>query len=249
MRPELQHSIAPLRPTTAKVLATELSAQLNHLRPQPALQLAAMREFVARPDTASWTAETIRRILSDRGHLAEIAAQSFAHPNGFDSIVLENSLPSHRVRLHIWWPETQLVTEDVHNHAWSFASRVLSGALHFRTYRPSGKGTPFFHYPYRYGDTGACAGNHADTVNLVITFDGCFPATMYYSYDLNELHRIAPIKTDQPVATLVLTGTLQRDGSDVYTEQARHGEGYRLLKEPYTANQLADRLRRYLACL
>jgi hypothetical protein len=70
---------------------------------------------------------------------------------------------------------------------------------------------------------------------------------MHYAFDLNELHRFAPVKTNRPVSTLVILGAMQCNGSDVYTEKPRHGAGYRLLKDPYTPDQLADRLRRYLA--
>jgi hypothetical protein len=232
--------------TAGKVLASALSAKLEKLAEQPIAQLSAMREMISRPDTPSWTADTIRRILNDRDHLTEIAAKSLAHPNGFDSIPLEVNLPHYRVRLHVWWPEIFLVTEDIHNHAWSFASRILSGELNFKTYRESNAGMPFFHYPWHYGEKGTYNGSEVERVGLATTFDACFTKTMYYSFDLNELHRVAPIKTDRPVATLVLTGKLQRNGSDVYTEKPRHGEGFRLAKERYTPDQLAERLLRLI---
>jgi hypothetical protein len=239
----------PLHPTTAKVLPPAVAADLERLSAQPSAQLSAMRAFVAGPDTLSWTVDTLQHILKDHDHLAEIANQSFAHPNGFDSIPLENSHPSHRVRLHVWWPEASLVTEDVHNHAWNFASHVLTGALTFKTYRKSDAGVPHFHYPWRIGEKGTYDSNVVATVKLDMVLDACFTENTYYTFDLDELHRVAPVKTPRPVSTLVIIGKMQRNGSDVYTEQARHGAGYRLLKDPYSPHQLADRLRRYLECL
>jgi hypothetical protein len=231
------------------VLPPAVAAELERLSAQPSAQLSAIREFISGPDIPTWTADTIQRILTDRDHLAEIAQQSFAHPNGFDSIPLENRHPSYRVRLHVWWPETTLVTEDVHNHAWSFASRVLSGDLNFKTYRESNKGVPHFHYPWRIGDKGTYDGGAVETVNLAMALNACFTENMYYAFDLDELHRVAPVKTERPVSTLVILGKMQRDGSDVYTQTARHGAGYRLLKDPYPPSRLADLLRRYLECL
>jgi len=239
----------PLRPTAAKVLPPAVAAELEELSQQPAAQLSAIGEFIAGPDIPSWTVDTIQRILTDPDHLAEIAQQSFAHPNGFDCIPLENRHPSYRVRLHVWWPEAELVTEDVHNHAWSFASRVLSGDLKFQTYRASNTGQRYFHYPWRIGDRGTYDGGAVKTVNLAIVLNACFTENMHYTFDLDEIHRVAPVKTERPVGTLVVLGKMQRDGSDVYTENARHGAGYRLLKDPYSPGRLADRLHRYLEFL
>ena len=241
--------LPPLRPTAARVLPPAVAAELERLSGQPPAQLSVIREFVSGPDIPSWTVNTIQQILTNPDHLAEIAQQSFAHPNGFDSIPLENRHPSYRVRLHVWWPEAALVIEDVHNHAWSFASRVLCGELNFTTYRESDAGQPFFHYPWRIGDKGTYDSGAVKTVNLAMALDAWFTENVHYSFDLNELHRVAPIKTNRPVSTLVILGKMRRDGSDVYTENARHGAGYRLLKDPYTPSQLADRLRRYVEYL
>lgn len=247
--PSTQQLPPPLIPTTAKVLPPEVAAEFERLSDRPIAQLSAIAEFVADPSLPAWTVDTIKRILNDEDHLAEIARQSFAHPNGFDSIPLENSHPSHRVRLHVWWPDAPLVTEDVHNHAWSFGSRLLSGALTFQTYRPAEQGTPYFHYPWRLGGAFAYDSTGVDTVTLAAVLDATFAENTHYTFDLNELHRVAPVKTEQPVSTLVIIGSWQRNGSDVYTEQPRHGEGYRPLKDPYPPQQLAERLQRYIDCL
>jgi hypothetical protein len=243
------HLPPPLIPTAAKVLPPLIAAELHRLAAQPSVQLSAIQGFVADPGLPGWTVDALEQILHDEDHLAEIARQSFAHPNGFDSIPLENSHPSHRVRLHVWWPDSPLVTEDVHNHAWSFGSRVLTGALNFQTYRPSDEGTPHFHYPWRLGGAFAYDHRSVDTVHLARLLDATFTENTHYTFDLTELHRVAPVKTAQPVSTLVVIGSWQRDGSDVYTEQPRHGQGYRPLKDPYTPRQLAERLQRYLDCL
>ncbi|GAB1646870.1 hypothetical protein [Krasilnikovia sp. MM14-A1259] len=239
----------PLIPTTAKVLPAPLGADLRRLAAQPSAQLSAIREVVADPGLPGWTVDTIQRVLADDEHLAEIAAQSFAHPNGFDSVPLENSHPSHRVRLHVWWPDSPLTLEDVHNHAWSFGSRIMTGALRFQTYRLSAEGAPFFHYPWQLGGGFAYDASSVATVRLAPVLDATFAEHTHYTFDLHELHRVAPVKTTQPVSTLVIIGSWQRDGSDVYTEQPRHGQGYRPLQDPYSPRQLAERLRRYLDCL
>ncbi|WP_121400949.1 hypothetical protein [Micromonospora sp. M71_S20] len=235
--------------TAAKVLPPGFAAELERLAAQPVNQLSAIREFVADPGLPSWAVDTIQQILNDEDHLAEIAHQSFAHPNGFDSIPLENSHPSHRVRLHVWWPEAPLLTEDIHNHAWSFGSRLLSGALNFQTYRQSDEGSPYLHYPWQLGGSFAYDNSAVTTVKLAPVLNATFAENTYYTFDLTELHRVAPVKTQRPVSTLVIIGSWQRDGSDVYTEKPRHGEGYRPLKNPYPPRKLAERLRRYLDSL
>jgi hypothetical protein len=64
--------------------------------------------------------------------LAEIAADSYRHANGFDKISFPgiNNIPV-RLRLHIWRGASTGNGSDVdpHNHRWPFASRVLVGDL------------------------------------------------------------------------------------------------------------------------
>lgn len=58
--------------------------------------------------------------------LAEIAARSYWHGNGFLKVVLLDQ--DYKLRLHIWFAGTSC-EENIHSHRWGFASHVLTGAL------------------------------------------------------------------------------------------------------------------------
>jgi hypothetical protein len=149
-------------------------------------------------------------------------------------------------------PQTNIITRaqdqrgsNRHHHILPHPNRQTNSDT--QHYRESDAGDPYFHYPGRIGDTGTYDSQTVTTTNLAPGMDARFTENMHYAFDLNELHHVAPVKTNRPVSALVILATMQRNGSDVYTEKPRHGAGYRLLTDPYTPNQLADRLRRYLA--
>lgn len=58
--------------------------------------------------------------------LAEIAARSYWHGNGFLKVVLLDQ--GYKLRLHIWFAGTAC-EENIHSHRWGFASHVLTGSL------------------------------------------------------------------------------------------------------------------------
>lgn len=224
------------------VLPVPLRDELRVLRSEPTQQLRRIREFFANVGTVTWVADTLQRLAQNERALTELGEYAFAHPNGFDWIPLERALPYYRVRLHVWWPDRAGVIEDIHNHAWDFGSRVLCGQLRFTTYRPSAQGEPYYHYPYRFGDDGSFSSTDVDLVHLEPTFDGSLSAGTVYSFRHTELHRVTPDHNDRPVATVIVAGAMQREGSDVYTEKPRHEEGYRLLKSPYGPEGLRARI-------
>ena len=70
----------------------------------------------------------IQAILADSERLQTIADRSFPHKNGFDMLQLFMT-EKYELRCHIW-PETQLPSqENIHNHRWDLASRILVGTL------------------------------------------------------------------------------------------------------------------------
>ena len=77
-------------------------------------------------------------LLEDDRAIRSIAARSYAHGNGFNKVVLaeENGVV---VRLHV----AEGASEDnIHDHRWSFASTVLTGALENVTFAESDDGVP-----------------------------------------------------------------------------------------------------------
>src|SRR5689334_2524564 len=90
-------------------------------------------------------------ILADDGLLAETAAGSYAHSNGFDKItLLSGRAPEFKLRLHAWWPRQDGPTspEFVHDHRWFFRSTVLRGSAHVEFFTEKSGGFPVFRHEY-----------------------------------------------------------------------------------------------------
>ena len=72
-------------------------------------------------------------VLQDHKRLEEIAVVSSFHPNGFIKIQL--CIREHaKIRLHFWRSKSHLAEENVHNHRWRMASKVMTGSLHSEIY-------------------------------------------------------------------------------------------------------------------
>ena len=231
--------------SAAKILPEELRESLEQLDEFPDRQLEAIRGILAGSDGLTMATKALERVVATSEYLEEMGSSSFEHPNGFDSIPLELNLPNYRVRLHIWWPDSNGVIEDVHNHAWDFGSLILCGSLRFVTFALADAGLPFFHYPYRFGEHEEATSTQPQVAYLRSTLDASLAAGTYYSFSHTQLHRVVAEGGGHPVATFVITGTVRRDGSDVYVEKKRVG-GYRLLKHPFGAEKLKARLERLL---
>lgn len=176
--------------TETRVLPTAVGREFEALAVSPTLQIEAIRGFVSERNSYVWVTKAIEEIVNTPRYLEELGSYSFEHPNGFDWIPLELNLPQYRARIHIWWPERAGVIEDIHNHAWDFASRILCGSLRFITFEIGDDGTPHYHYPrYQHGSD---APKQTDDriVSLRKTFDGCLPSGTCYSFSHTELHRV-----------------------------------------------------------
>jgi len=217
----------------------------------PVEQLQRIREFLASIDPAAWVRDVAARIIDDEYLATSIGQRAVEHPNGFDLINLGGALPTieqrpaYRVRLHIWWPERRGAVEDIHNHAWDFASAVLCGTLRFLTYSPETPGQLYHWYPYTFGSDGDFRKAEVRRARLACSFDGELAPGTRYVFDHRHLHRVIPAGTGI-VATLVLTGRFLRDGSDIYTEIPRHEKGARLPRVPLGSALLRERLQRLL---
>lgn len=68
----------------------------------------------------------IQQIIKNPKLLAEVAARSYQHGNGFLKVVLIDR--GYKLRLHVWFAG-QSCEENIHDHRWSFASTILTGTL------------------------------------------------------------------------------------------------------------------------
>lgn len=206
-------------------------------------QLDSIRAWLQRTEPGALVSDFIEATTSDERLLTCAAERTIEHVNGFDRITLVNALPHYRLRLHIWWPERRGTPEDIHNHAWDFGSALLCGQLRFKTYILDPTGEEHWLYRHRYGQPSAYRGGDVERVQLRCVFDTSMPAGTIYTFDHDQIHRVIP-EGDAPVATLVVAGALRRDGSDVYTQQPRHHDGFRQPATSVTPEQLHTRLLR-----
>ena len=70
----------------------------------------------------------------DVDSLERIASASYLHPNGFYKLQLL-VCDDVKVRLHYWPASTRSAEENLHNHRWRLASKIMLGELHSEIYR------------------------------------------------------------------------------------------------------------------
>lgn len=87
------------------------------------------------PPSAADFARLLDALLDDPAWLTTAARGAYRHGNGFLKVPLCDA-GGVRVRLHCW-PEDDCGEENVHNHRWDMASRVLIGRLTSEHYDPA----------------------------------------------------------------------------------------------------------------
>ena len=78
--------------------------------------------------------DLIKDILQDDLLCKQIASRSYFHYNGFDKIIIHESVMC-KLRLHIWWASNVEYKENIHDHRWNFASWIVKGEYINEIYR------------------------------------------------------------------------------------------------------------------
>ncbi len=103
-----------------------LSTMPSHEEPQSRYQMHNIVEAVGEPQRLI---SIIDSILGSFGELEAITLRSFGHSTGMERIELASE-GQYSLRLHFWMPgKNESFTEDPHNHAYNFSSKILSGVL------------------------------------------------------------------------------------------------------------------------
>lgn len=89
--------------------------------------------------------QLLQCILADQDSVAQIAARSYQHGNGFLKVVLLDR--GYKLRLHIWFAG-QACEENIHDHRWSFSSLILAGELKSEIWQDDQSGQAFHEYEY-----------------------------------------------------------------------------------------------------
>jgi hypothetical protein len=163
--------------------------------------------------------EMLGRIDRSRSLQDEIAGRSYWHPNGFVKLVLEQHRLDGQLRLHVW-PACP-ATEDVHGHAWSYASVVVGGAVSDVPYAETDAetGTPMWRHTY--GQTGHRQFVMGDPVPVRVVESGearVLRTGEWSGGGPQHVHRFFAVEA--PAATMLRVGPVVHRQSNVYREDA-----------------------------
>ncbi|OJW34624.1 MAG: hypothetical protein BGO54_07795 [Sphingobacteriales bacterium 46-32] len=158
-------------------------------------------------------------ISNDEVLIDNVIKNSYRHDNGFHKIVL---LSSHyfKLRLHLFQPipEIPLPMENIHNHRWNFASKIISGSLKMELFREDDSGgVEVNNYTYlSKNGSDQYAVEYNGKINLerlsLIRYDsGCT-----YFMKSKELHRIIN-PNNESTCTLMITGSPLSEKCKLYS--------------------------------
>jgi hypothetical protein len=212
--------------------------------------LDKLNEALASALRACTPADLLESVLADEQSLGSVASRSYRHTNGFDKIVLlASNEPSYKLRLHVWWPNSNTAhREHIHNHRWDFSTTLLCGAYRLEVFEQAPDGevmssydywSPEDQYTFRMLPVGQ-ATLRCVLMSAVITGGG-------YALDAASMHRVTRMGSEF-VVSLMLQGPVKRDHTNVFTDlpviSPTEGDATR-----FTVSELRPRLERVLLLL
>ncbi len=206
-------------------------------------------------DLADWMAATfcpqtiyqiINEVLSNASLLAEVAARSYHHGNGFLKVVLaaENGW---KLRLHVWFPNTPC-EENIHDHRWSFASTVLCGHLLSETFTDDAQGTItgteyLYHAKQQQTSSEKQLNGRFCLRSLGQQFRGVGES---YVLPTAVLHRICDYSNKSLVATMMCSAPTHQGYNRLLVSDDRQGIDPNVEQMPLSSHELACLLGRFL---
>ena len=161
-------------------------------------------------DTGLVVAE-LDALLADPQALCALGERAYRHANGFYKLPLHTTPYGLRVRLH-YWPTAQTAEENIHNHRWRMASRVLVGNLESDQWRIDERGESYPLYEYRKDAPGSLHAQETPLGEARIrrAIDLVHREGTAYAMDAKTLHRIHKVD-DRPTVTLMVQSAPVRD--------------------------------------
>jgi hypothetical protein len=166
----------------------------------------------------------LRALLDERSDVAPLAAASYAHPNGFDKLVLRTAPTGHKLVLHAWWPRPTPADADaghIHDHRWSFATAVLAGGyryVEFEEAPPDADASDLQVFKHVYASPGGARGYEIwpeGRRGLRRLRSGALRRGDVYPLDASVLH-LVEIDDGEPTVTLFLQGAPVRRSTRVF---------------------------------
>lgn len=177
----------------------------------------------------------VNEIINDNEWLTFICKKSYSHSNGFDKLTLFRG-SNLRVRLHIYWTESQLNSPNIHDHRWNFSSFIIKGNYESEIYeiRDFGSDKFLYHYFSQASDKENYELDFIKKVKLLL-----IERKEYKENDINtgkagEIHRI--ILNDRKLTvSLFLTSNYENEYARVFTND----DG--LVGEIFNSNNLSNK--------
>lgn len=186
-------------------------------------------------------------VAGDSGLLDAVASRSYRHTNHFDKIVLVDSgaCLGYRLTLHLWRPpylREEVEDEQIHDHRFSFWSRVLVGRIVFQNYARDATGALFDEYQYIPERLGAATvGNYYINVGrsplLETGRSGSRVGEAYY-LPYHRIHRVR-LSRSEMCCTIVLRGPRQKNYASVFSTSRKYDPSANTM---YTRHQIKARL-------
>lgn len=194
----------------------------------------------------------VQEILDDDRALAETAARSYTHSNGFDKITLLSSRePEFKLRLHAWWPGMQngRNSEFIHSHRWCFRSTTLCGSTHVETFTEKKDGESVYRYEYQPRDDARERYSLKVVGRSSLASDLMFTLTPGSTYAMGPdlLHRVIRVSHAASI-TLFARWAATHPTASVFADSPILDE--RILSVPsFTCDQLRSKLEDVVAAL
>jgi len=205
-------------------------------------------EVLGAPETA---VALIREVLRSPVLMTQIAARCYRHTNHFDKIVLidTGARLGYRLTLHLWSPpytEPEINDEQIHDHRFSFWSKILVGEMTFQDFARDASGTIYNEFQYIPEKLGvSTVGNFYVDVGespLLETGRSGGVAGQAYHLPFSQIHRVV-LPLDHMTCTLVLRGPRQKNYASVFSTSRKYDPSGNSM---FTEAQLAERLTKIL---
>jgi hypothetical protein len=152
-------------------------------------------------------------IRNDQSIITQCASTSQRHPLGHDKIMLLNTDPTFRLRLHAWWPDRTPGVEHVHQHRFDFASVVLRGGYEMQVFQVADSGTQMIEYhQYTSPEEKEWRLDAAGPACLQLTATTIMSEGTSYGLTSDDLHRVI-VPDDKLCLTLFLAITQETNWS------------------------------------
>ena len=210
----------------------------------PAATAGRVIDVLSRSDGVAQLLDALIADVRQRPRTAQArAALSYRHALGFEKIVLLAGKPDFMLRAHIWRPsiDQRETSEHIHNHRFSFASRVLTGNLAMDIFTPHSMGEQMEWYQERVAE-GDASWDLARLGRRAIRQLSSVDLTAGSGYHLmaDALHRIRPAN-DSVSATLCLETVSVRNMTDVYVASGEVAPS-RIFKCPFSVEEYENAL-------